>query len=110
MAGKFECYTDKAGEFRFRLKAGNGETILASEGYTSKAACSNGIESVQKNCLDEECFEKKTTDSGKFRFNLKARNGQVIGTSQNYESEAARDNGIAAVGRAAPEAAVVEAS
>ena len=109
MAGKFECYTDIAGEFRFRLKAGNGETILASEGYTSKAACSNGIESVQKNCLNDECFEKTTTDSGKFRFNLKARNGQVIGTSQNYESEAARDNGIAAVGRAAPEAAVVEA-
>ena len=110
MAGKFEFYTDKAGEFRFRLKAGNGEIILASEGYTSKAACSNGIESVQKNCLDEQCFEKTTTDSGKFRFNLKARNGQVIGTSQNYESEAARDNGIAAVGRAAPEAAVVEAA
>jgi uncharacterized protein YegP (UPF0339 family) len=109
MAGKFECYKDKAGEFRFRLKAGNGETILSSEGYTSKAACSNGIESVQKNCLDEKCFEKTTTAGGKFRFNLKARNGQVIGTSQNYKTEASRDNGIAAVGRAAPEAAVVEA-
>ncbi len=110
MAGRFEYYTDKAGEFRFRLKAGNGETILASEGYTSKAGCTNGIESVQKNCLDEECFEKKMTDGGKFRFNLKARNGQVIGTSQNYESEASRDNGIAAVGRAAPDAPVVEAA
>jgi uncharacterized protein YegP (UPF0339 family) len=61
MAGKFECYKDKAGEFRFRLKAGNGETILASEGYTSKSSCTNGIESVKKNCLDESCFEKKTT-------------------------------------------------
>ena len=106
MAGKFECYKDKAGEFRFRLKAGNGEIVLASEGYTSKAACDNGIESVQKNCQDDSCFEKTTTDSGKFRFNLKARNGQVIGTSQNYESEAARDNGIAAVGRAATGASV----
>ena len=47
MAGKFECYKDKAGEFRFRLKAGNGETILASEGYSSKAGCENGIASVQ---------------------------------------------------------------
>ena len=92
------------------MKVGNGEIIPASEGYASKAACSNGIESVQKNCLDEGCFEKTTTESGKFRFNLKARNGQVIGTSQNYESEAARDNGIAAVGRAAPEAPVVEAA
>ncbi len=106
MAGKFECYTDKAGEFRFRLKAGNGETILASEGYTTKTACANGMRSVQKNCLDESCFEKKTTDGGKFRFNLKARNGQVIGSSENYENEAARDNGIAAVGRAAPGASI----
>ena len=108
MAGKFECYKDKAGEFRFRLRAGNGETILTSEGYVSKAACSNGIESVQKNCLDEKNFEKKTTEGGKFRFNLKAKNSQVIGTSQNYESEAARNNGIAAVGRAAPDAAIVD--
>ena len=60
------------------------------------------------NAMDEGCFEKTTTDSGKFRFNLKARNGQVIGTSQNYESEAARDNGIAAVGRAAKGAKVVD--
>ena len=106
MAGKFECYMDKAGEYRFRLNAGNGETILASEGYKTKASCENGIESVKKNCSDENCFEKKTTDSGKFRFNLKSTNGQVIGTSQNYETESGRDNGIASVGRSAPEAAV----
>jgi len=106
MAGKFECYKDKAGEFRFRLNAGNGETILASEGYKTKASCENGIESVKKNCSDENCFEKKTTDSGKFRFNLKSTNGQVIGTSQNYETESGRDNGIASVGRSAPDAAV----
>jgi uncharacterized protein YegP (UPF0339 family) len=106
MAGKFECYKDKAGEFRFRLKAGNGETILASEGYTSKSSCTDGIESVKKNCLDENCFEKKTTDGGKFRFNLKSTNGQVIGTSQNYDSESGRDNGIASVGRSAPDASI----
>jgi uncharacterized protein YegP (UPF0339 family) len=46
MAGKFECYKDKAGEHRFRLKAGNGETILSSEGYSSKKNCDNGIEST----------------------------------------------------------------
>jgi uncharacterized protein YegP (UPF0339 family) len=49
MAGKFEVYKDKAGEFRFRLKASNGETIAASEGYKTKASALNGIESVQKN-------------------------------------------------------------
>lgn len=106
MAGKFECYKDKAGEFRFRLKAGNGENILSSEGYSSKASCTNGIKSVQKNCTDEKCFEKKTTSSGKFRFNLKAGNGQVIGTSQNYSSESGCDNGIKSVGRSAPGAAI----
>jgi uncharacterized protein YegP (UPF0339 family) len=105
MAGKFECYKDKAGEFRFRLKAGNGEPILSSEGYKAKSSCTNGIESVKKNCLDEKCFEKKTTASGKFRFNLKSTNGQVIGTSENYDSESGRDNGIGSVGRSAPDAA-----
>ncbi len=55
--GKFEVYTDKKGEFRFRLKAGNGETIAASEGYTTKAACLNGIESVKKNAPDAEVVE-----------------------------------------------------
>ena len=106
MAGKFECYTDKTGEYRFRLKAGNGEVILASEGYTTKASCTNGIESVQKNCLDENCFEKKTTDSGKYRFNLKSTNGQVIGTSQNYESESGCDNGMKSVANSAPDATI----
>ena len=46
---KFEIYTDKAGEIRFRLKAANGEPILASEGYSSMSGCKNGIESVRKN-------------------------------------------------------------
>jgi uncharacterized protein YegP (UPF0339 family) len=52
MAGKFELYKDKAGEFRFRLKAGNGETIAAGEGYKTKASALNGIESVKKNAAD----------------------------------------------------------
>jgi len=108
MAGKFKCYKDKAGEFRFRLKAGNGEIILSSEGYKSKASCDNGIASVKKNCLDEKCFDKKQTDSGKYRFNLKSTNGQVIGTSQSYESESGCNSGIASVTKNAPDAAVVE--
>ena len=69
MAGKFEVYKDKAGEHRFRLKAGNGENILASEGYKSKASCMNGIASVKKNCLDDKCFVTDVTKSGKHKFN-----------------------------------------
>ncbi len=51
---KFEVYTDKAGEFRFRLKARNGKIIAASEGYTAKASCLNGVESVRKNAADAQ--------------------------------------------------------
>jgi len=57
MAGKFECYTDKAGEFRFRLKASNLNTILSSEGYKSKASCSSGIKSVGENPPDAVSVE-----------------------------------------------------
>lgn len=55
---KFEIYEDKGGEFRFRLKATNGQVIAASEGYTSKAGCKNGIESVQKNAPEAEIVEE----------------------------------------------------
>ena len=54
---KFEMYRDKAGEYRFRLKARNGEIIASSEGYTGKAACENGIESVRKNAPEAEIVE-----------------------------------------------------
>ena len=54
---KFEIYLDKAGEYRFRLKATNGEIIAVSEGYTSEAGCENGIDSVKKNAPDAEVVE-----------------------------------------------------
>ena len=106
MAGKFEVYKDKAGEFRFRLNASNGQTILASEGYKTKASCMNGVESVKNNAPDDSKYERKESQSGKFMFNLKATNGQVIGTSQMYESAASRDNGIDSVKKNAPDAAI----
>ena len=57
MAGKFELYTDAAGKFRFRLKAGNGEVIAVGEAYESKSAALNGIESVKKNAPDADVVE-----------------------------------------------------
>ena len=57
MAGKFELYTDKSGEYRFRLKAGNGEVIATSEGYSSKAGALNGIEAVQRSAPGAEVVE-----------------------------------------------------
>ncbi len=105
--GKFEIYTDKSGEHRFRLKAGNGQIILASEGYSNKNGCENGVESVKKNAQDEARFEKKETPSW-YRFNLKSSNGQVIGSSETYTTEDARDNGIASVMKNAPDADIIE--
>ncbi len=106
--GKFVISTRKNGEFQFSLKATNGQEILGSEGYTTKAACLNGVESVKTNSANDGRFDRKTSTNGKFYFNLKASNGQIIGTSEMYESEASRDNGIDSVKRNAPEAAVVD--
>ncbi|WP_047551106.1 YegP family protein [Methylotenera sp. G11] len=108
MAGKFEIYTDKADEFRFRLKASNGQTILTSEGYKAKSGCNNGIESVKKNATIDSSYERKLTSSGKFMFNLKAANSQIIGASESYETATARDNGIESVKNHAPGAVVVK--
>ncbi len=106
--GKFEIKKDKAGHFRFNLKAGNGQVILTSEGYNSKSACDNGIESVRKNSQDKSRFDRQVAKNGKPYFNLKASNGQVIGASQMYASAASMENGIKSVGKNAPGASVVE--
>ena len=95
---KFEVYQSGQKEkFRFRLKAENGQIILSSEGYTTKASCLNGIESVKKNSADAKRFNKTKTPTGMFRFALTSTNSQIIGTSQNYKSESGCDNGIKSV-------------
>lgn len=108
MTGKFELYKDKSGEFRFRLKASDGQNVLASEGYKQKSSAGNGIESVKKNAVDDSRYERKDTKTGKFMFNLKSTNGQVIGTSASYESETARDSSIESVKKDAPNASVLD--
>lgn len=57
MAGKFELYSDKGGDYRFRLKAGNGEVIATGQGYASKSGALNGIDSVRRNAADAEVVE-----------------------------------------------------
>ena len=106
--GKFVVTVRKNGEFQFNLKATNGQVILTSEGYNTKAACMNGIESVKKNGPLAERYEIKVAKNGKPFFNLKASNGQVIGASQMYASERTMKLGIASVAKNAPEAPVVE--
>lgn len=104
MAGKFELYKDKAGEFRFRLKASNGEIILTGEGYKSKDGLLTGVESVRKNSPDSARYEVKEANNGESYFVLKAGNHQVIGQSQTYSGAAACNNGMNSVVNNAPAA------
>ena len=106
---------------KFDLKATNGQVIATSEVYESKTACENGIESVRKNApianLEDQTVENYETATnpkfemyedkgGEYRFRLKARNGQIIATSEGYTTKAACENGIASVRKNAPEAEV----
>ena len=108
MPGKFELYKDKADKYRFRLKAGNGEIIGTSQGYSSKDAALKGIKSVGTNSVEEGQFSFKQGDDGKTYFNLKAKNQQVILTSQGYSSESAAKSGMKSVMKNAPEAQIIE--
>lgn len=108
MAGKFEVKTAKSGQTHFNLLAGNGQVILQSEMYESKASALNGIASIQKNAGMDGHYDRLVSKSGKPYFVIKAGNHQVIGQSQQYESEAGRDNGIESVKKNAPDAEVVD--
>ena len=108
MAGWYELSKSSNGQFRFVLKAANAETILTSELYTTRSAAENGIASVQTNSPFNERYEKKVAKDGQPYFNLKAANHQIIGTSEQYSSEAARDKGIASVKTNGPTTLVKE--
>ena len=108
MAGKFEIKEAANGKFHFNLKAGNGQIILSSEMYESRSSAENGIASVQKNAGDDARYDRKTSTNGKPFFTLKAGNGEVIGKSEMYESESARDNGIESVKSNGPGATIAE--
>ena len=97
MPGWFEIAANDKGEFSFVLKAANSEVILRSQQYASKASALAGIASVQSNCPADERYERLVAKDGRPYFNLKAANGQVVGTSQMYASAANRDAGIASV-------------
>jgi uncharacterized protein YegP (UPF0339 family) len=92
----FELSKTSDGQFRFALKADEKETLLASETYRSKSSAEGGIASVRSNCAQQGRYEKKVAANGRFFFNLKAGNGEVIGTSHMYPTAEARDAAIAA--------------
>ena len=106
--GKFIIKTRKDGQFQFNLKAVNGQVILTSEAYKAKDSCLAGVVSVKKNAAEDKRFEVLTAKNGKPYFNLKAANGQVVGTSQMYASMATLKNGIASVKNNAPQAEIID--
>lgn len=104
MSGKFVIRKSTNGEYYFRLHASNGEAILVSERYAAKASAERGIASVKANAPDDARYERKSASNGQFMFNLRAANHEVIGTSEQYTTVAARENGIASVKQNAPSA------
>jgi hypothetical protein len=103
---KFQIFNGSNGQFYFRLRAGNGEPILASEGYTSKSGAKNGIESVKNNSRNDARFNRKVAKNGQFFFNLEAGNNEIIGKSEMYKSKRSRDHGIDVISRIAASAPV----
>lgn|SRR5574340_942842 len=108
MPGKYVLTTASNGEFIFNLKAANSQTILTSETYKAKKSALEGVESVRKNGVKEERFERRVAKDGRPYFVLKASNGQEVGRSQMYASTATMENGIASVKKNAGDAALVD--
>jgi len=110
MPAKFAIKQAKNGKFYFNLLATNGEVILTSQMYASKATTKKGIASVQANASQAGQFEEKSNKAGKHYFVLKAKNHQVIGTGEAYSGAAAMKKGIRSVATNAPKAKVEDLS
>ena len=94
--------------FSFSFVNGEGKTTVRSENYKAKKSALNGIESVRKNCQDDGRYELKEAKNGKFYFNLKAANGQIVATSVMYAAEADRSGAIAELKKDGPGAPLEE--
>ncbi|GGD38279.1 hypothetical protein GCM10012288_10450 [Malaciobacter pacificus] len=87
--------SDAKEPFSFVFLNAEGKTIVKSENYAQKASAKNGIESVKKNCLEDSRYELKESSNGKPFFNIKSTNGQIVGTSALFDTEADRTAAIA---------------
>jgi uncharacterized protein len=102
--GRFEIFVGEDGQHYFQLLAGNGEKVLRSEGYTSLSGCKNGVKSVILNGTTKSQYKILAAQNGEYYFNLVAKNGQIVATSETYVSYAgaqqARDNTLKLVANA----------
>lgn len=108
MAGKFVLKTAKTGKIHFNLKASNGQIVLTSEKYETRASAVKGIESVKKNASNDARFERKKGKDGSAYFVLKASNGEPLGRSEMYKSNSSMENGIASVAKNAADSTTVD--
>jgi hypothetical protein len=97
MSGWYEISKNDKEQYSFVLKAANAQVVLRSQQYASKASAQGGIASVQANCALDNRYEPATSGDGRFYFNLRAANSQVIGTSQMYADPSGRKTGIESV-------------
>jgi uncharacterized protein YegP (UPF0339 family) len=104
---KFELYADKAGEFRWRLKAGNGAILATSgQGYKAKADAKHGIERIMQDA-DKLAFETYEDAKHEYRWRMKAKNGQIIASSsEGYTAKADAEKAIASIKARAKDATV----
>jgi uncharacterized surface protein with fasciclin (FAS1) repeats/uncharacterized protein YegP (UPF0339 family) len=130
VTGVFEIFYDSACRFRFHLKATNGQIIAVSQSYGTKESALKGIASIQKSApiakiadsttkeiipdtahrgiVQDPDFEILCDSADKFRFHLKAANGQIIAASQSYLSRGSAENGIASIKKNAPTAKIID--
>lgn len=108
MPACFEIDKSVEGHFYFRLKAANGEIILQSEMYEARSGVRNGIESVQLNAADGKCIVRDRSVDHQYYFCVKAANGEIIGTSEMYETEQGMEKGIASVLKNAAVASTID--
>ena len=127
--GVFEIILDSANKFRFHLKAANGQIIAVSQSYGAKESAIKGIDSIKKNApiakiadlttaeampkqakgiVQDPVFEIQTNAPDKWRFHLKAANGEIIAVSQSYQTKDSAESGIASVKKNAPTAKIVD--
>lgn len=106
--GKFIITKRKNDEYQFNLTASNGQVILTSEGYTAKAGCKNGIDSVKNNAALDSRYDRLIAKNGQYYFNLKAGNGEIIGTSELYTTIYSRESGISSVKENAQAATILD--
>jgi len=100
--------SDAQDPYSFSFVNDEGKALVRSQNYASKSSAQNGAESVKKNCMNDDRYELKEAKNGSFFFNIKASNGQIVGTSMMFASLADRNSAVSQLKNKAQNAPEVE--